>query len=281
MIDNNSKLRVIQDNASVFTDNSNDAYDYIRDEFASQIAVGDYMYLGFYKQISSVYVEMVTPNTSGSVFTLERWDGSSWVAIDHTDETRGMSRSGFISWERAPAADDAPATTVNGVDAVFVRLSVDIDTDPMQIRGINLVFADDNALKQEFFEIDNANLLPPGESSHIVHHVSARNSIIQQLRNLGYIKTNASNSRVNLTQWDLFELSEVRQAAVHMTLSNIFYNLADSADSADLWWSKYRESQDNYEKAFNLAVLSVDSNDDGVEDITEAKKPVKVFRWNR
>jgi hypothetical protein len=276
MIDPNSKLTVLHDDNAVFANHSDAAADYIRDEFSmTLIAAEDYLYLGYTKPFGASYLKMTTANLNANTLALEYWNGTAWTSRSLTDETLGMTRSGFMMWDSTGMS----STTVNSIEAYYVRLKPSADHSATTARAINLVFSDDTALKGEFFEIDNANLLPAGETDHIVTHVAARNTIIQSLRNQQYIKVNADGEYVNLSQWDLFDLFEIRQAAIMLTLSKIFFNLSDDLD--DMWWSKHREYQDKYEEAFSLARLTLDTNDDGVKDDNESLKKFKVSRWQR
>ena len=102
---------------------------------------------------------------------------------------------------------------------------------------------------------------------------------MQRLRNNQYVKLDGDGEYVNMTQWDLFDLFEIKQAAVMLTLSKIFFLLSD--DVEDQWWTKYREYQDKFEEAFKLARISVDSQNDGVQDNNEKLVKKKVNRWQR
>lgn len=276
MIDPLSKLTVLHDDNSVFVDHSESAADYIRDTFSmTLVAAEDYLYLGYSKPFNATYMKLITANLNANTLAMEYYDGTVWTARSVTDETLGMTRSGFLLWD----STGMEKTTVDGVEAYYVRLKPSADHTATTARGMNLVFADDTALKNEFFEIDNSNLLPPGETDHIVHHVSARNTIVQTLRNMQYIKTDDTGTYVNITQWDLFDMFEIKQAAVMLTLSKIFFILSDNQE--DNWWTKYREYQDKYEEAFRLARLSLDTDNDGVKDDNENLVKTKVQRWNR
>lgn len=276
MIDPNSKLTVLHDDNGSFTDYTEDAADLTRDEFQiTLVAAEDYIYVGYMKPFGTLFAALTTPNVNANELTAEIWNGSNWATIALTDESRGLTRSGYMFWDSASMV----ASTVDSKSAYYIRIKPSADHSATSIRGINLVFADDSALKSEFFEIDNSNLLPPGESSHLVHHVAARNTIIQRLRNMQYIKVDSTGKYVNITQWDLFDLFEIRQASIMLTLSKIFFNLADSTD--DQWWAKYREYQDKYEEAFKLARLSLDMNNDGIKNDNENLTIYKVKRWVR
>lgn len=276
MVDSRTKLTIFHDDNSVFADHTDELSDFLRDNISmTLVSAEDYLYIGYRKAFGSIYSELVTANTNANTFTAEYWNGTAWTSVSLHDETQGFTRSGFMTWDKSSMA----STTVNSVDKYYLRLKPSADHSSTSVRGINLVFTDDSALKSEFFEIDNSNLLPSGESSHISTHVASRNHIIQSLRNLGYIRTNTAGTDENIDQWDLHDIYEIRQASMYLTLSKIFFTLSDSVD--DHWWAKYKEYQHKYEEAFRLAKFSVDSDDDGVEDVSEIEESFKTQRWSR
>lgn len=275
MISPEEKLYVFHDTGS-FIDLSQDAADLIRDNFALTLAPTDYLYLGYFKPFSAAYAELVVPDTQLGTLRFEYYNGATWQALQVSDDTKSLKRSGFLTWDKSLMM----STVVDGQAGYFIRAQISVETDEMTVRGINLVFADDTDLKRDFFEVTNSNILPPGELSHIVHHVAARNYIVQRLKNLGYIKYDTTNRLVSMTYWDLHEIAEVKQAAVQLALSKIFFNLSDRPE--DTWWAKYREYQDNFENAFKSIVrLSFDVNDDGVKNEDENLKVKQVTRWVR
>jgi len=276
VIDPRTKLTVIHDDNGVFVDHTQNAADYLRDTFDIElIAAEDYLYVGFDKPFGAIYTHVTVANTNASVFAAEVWDGAAWVAVELTDESNGLARSGFMFWDKT----GMNSTDVNGQTKYWIRFRPDVDHSATTVRGINLIFADDAMLKSEFFEIDNSNLLPPGETSHLVHHVSARNNIVQHLRNQGYKITDADGNKRPADQWDLIDVFEIRQASVFLTLAKIFFNLSDGDDH---WWLKYREYAAKHKRIMEgLTELSFDANDDGVDDNNEVQARKKVQRWRR
>lgn len=277
MIESTEKLTVLHDDNGVFVNHTEDAADLTRDNFnLTLVAAEDYLYLGHYKPFGTLFAGIITGNTNSGSFAAEYYNGSTWVSLDLSDESRNFTREGYMFWNR----DNMKSTSVNSVEAFYIRLRPDVDHSATVIRGINLIFADDSALKQEFFEVDNSNLLPPGEISHLVHHVAARNTIVQTLRNKNYKKHNEGSARAEeINQWDLMDIFQVRQAATMLALSKIFFTLSDSQE--DTWWAKYEEYQRRYEHAFELINLSVDTDNDGEEDINENQEQFKIMRWTR
>lgn len=276
MIDPKTKLTVKHDDNGVFSDHSQKAADYIRDDFSIDLSsTEDYLYLGLAKPFGATYVAVSTANVNANTLAAEIWDGTAWTAVELTDETEGLTRSGFMFWDKVGMTSSA----VDGEDAFYLRLRPSADQSATSVRGVNLVFSDDNQLKSEFFEIDNSSLLPAGENSFITKHASTRNRIIQEFRKLKYRTQVGTAQPQSLDQWDLIDIFEVREAATFLTLSEIFFNLSDSLE--DHWWIKYKEYQKKYEEMIRIATLSIDSDDDGIDDDDEVAQPIKVFRWNR
>lgn len=277
MLDPLSKLTVIHDDDSSLVDYSDSAADYIRDEFSLALdATDDYLYVGFGKPFGATFVAFKTANMNAGTLNAEYYNGSSWASLELNDETKGFTRSGFLFWD----SSNMKETSVNGKTKYYIRLRPSLTHSATEYKGINILFADDNALKQEFSEIDDESLLPAGEDSHLNRHVGARNMILQMLRNKGILKqASGSSSLKDLTAFDILKLEQVRQAAVMLTLSNIFFMLSDSRE--DTWWAKYEEYQDKFEESFQLLLLALDTNDDGKEDVQETNEPFKVQRWLR
>jgi len=275
MIDAAQKLTVKHDANGVFTDHSQDSADYLRDDYSVTLdAATDYLYIGYSKPFGSFYTHFTTPNASTNEFTAEIFDGTTWNTVSISDETKGFTRSGFMFFAKA----GMKAETIDGKEAFYIRLRPDVTHTATDIRGLNLVFSSDSVLKEEFFEIGNSSLLPAGENSHISTHVASRNMIIQRLRNKGYLTADGVTVE-KLDQWDLIDIFEVRQAATFLALSKIFFNLSDQVD--DHWWIKYREYSNKFEESMRLSELSIDSNNDGIDNVDETTKSIRVFRWRR
>lgn len=279
MIDPKSKFTVILDDNGVFSHLTEDMSDLTRDNTTIQmVSTQDKLYVGFTKPFNTLYVELFTPNTTVGSFAVEIFDGSTWVSTSLTDNTKGFIRSGFMSWDKTTMK----ATNVNSVNKFYIRLTPSVNHSSTVIRGINLIFADDSDLKSEFFEIQNSNILPTGEVSHIGTHVATRNYIIHSLRN-HYSKLVSSEttftSLEKINQFDLIDIFEIREAAIFLSLSKIFFNLSDNPE--DHWFLKYKEYLDKYEQKIIVARLSIDQNNDGVDDANEKQEQFNPVRWAR
>jgi hypothetical protein len=276
MMEPKSRLTVLHDDNGAFTNYTDKAADLTRDDFtiAALDSAQDYLYVGFEKPFGAAYFHFTTANASAGSLSAEVYIDGSWTSLVLQDETQGFTRSGFIFWDKAGMSSVA----VNSVSKFYIRFRPSVTNSSTVYRGINLIFADDAALKEEFFEITNANMLPAGENSFVTTHVAVRNYILSHLRN-HYLKLNSEDGLKKIIQYDLIDIFEIREAAVFLALSKIFFNLSDSPD--DHWWVKYREYQDKYEAKMTLARLSIDENDDGIDDESEKLEQFKPTRWAR
>lgn len=274
MIDNRIKLTFKHDDNGVFADYSNEAVDYSRDPFTfATSSTEDYIYVGFYKAFNAVYFEFDTANVNANSLTVEVYnvDDAAWEDANAFDQTKGFTRSGFLTWDRT----NMGKTEVDGEEKAWVRIRPSADHSSTTFVGANIVFSDDQELKAHFAEIDDPGLLM-GDKTHILRHVAARNEILSYLRQFGHIKYNTDTGEENVTAWDLLDVFEIREAATFLALSNIFYNLSDAPD--DIWYQKGRKYELKYENAIRVNRLTVDSDDDGAVDSAEKLKQAKRER---
>lgn len=278
MVDANTKLTVFHDANGVFSDLSYNSFDYSRDSFSLTLTnPTSYLYIGFYKPINSVYIHLTTANTNAATLIMQYWNGSSWTSLSNAhDDTKGLTRSGYIMWDRNQTNDTE--YTVNSTSKFWVRFQPSVTTSAMTVEGINLIFADDQDLKMEVPEITDTNHLA-GKTSHILTHVAVKNQIIQELRNKDYYKVNQTTGvKENLTAWDILDLNQIKQAAVFLALSKIYFNFSDSDD-------KYQKKSDwyadKYVKAMAVARLSIDDDNDGQLDDHESQKTFSTIRISR
>ncbi len=258
------------DNA-VFSDLSQSALDLSRDNFAlaSLSHTQDYIYFGLYKQFSSIYVEMYTANAAATTFAIEYYDGSSWTAIANPlDETKGFSRSGFIKWDLNQT--NWASTTINSIDKYYIRMRPAADFDAgCIVRGINIVFSDDQDLKQEIPDV--ANFLSSAETSFILIHQACRDDIIQNIRNSGKVKYNPflvntliDNSFLEVDAWDFLEIDQIRQWSKYLALSKIMENMSKAEN--DIYWIRHKRFDEKAKEAASLYYITLDITDDGKKD---------------
>lgn len=265
MIKFNEKLTILHDISGAFTDISNSLLDYTRGVVSiSYTTATDCIYIGFEKPINQIYVELDTVASTNSELELKYYNGSGFVDVSGLfDDTKSFERSGFIRWERELAGN--VASEINGETRFWyqVKLSTDLN---VSLKGINIVFSDDQDLKREVFEI--MEMLPNGEASHILTHVAARDEIIQRLNNSGKQKF-VDNTGADLSSFDLLDISQVKLASTFLALSKIYFVISDEID--DKYERKFEFYKTQADSIINNMRIDIDIDDDGEKDVGETQ----------
>lgn len=272
------------------TDLSLKVKDYLNNEVTLPLDVGQFLYVGYYKPFKNMFIYFSELNTVAAAITLEYYDGNDWVELpDVIDETENFIKSGFVNFPR-PA--NWKVQTVDGDELFYIRIKTDTALTPTtKLKGLNILFSNDDDLigirSNIVSKHNNGN-------SWVEKHEAARKHIVQQLRNLGYRKVKqATDSPIyfeeekedqkvysNLTQFDLLEPFELREASKFLALSYIYLDeLSDEED--DKWYRNgIRHEQRGYE-ALNTFMLKIDVDDDGKEDIEESSGDTgTALTWN-
>lgn len=257
-------MTVLHDDNSVFADLTNDAADYTRDNFAvSFTQVEDFIYVGYNKPINTIYPNMTGTLANESTMTGEYFNGSDFTSlVGFFDDSRGFSRSGFITWDRNQ--DDEVETTINSIELFWYRFRT-ADAS-LTFTGLNVLFCDLEDLKKEFKLIDDPTFIDVGET-YILELVNARNTVMERLANT---RDSCSDS-----YWELLRIREVRLSATYLCLTQILFNRSDAPD--DIWEVKSEYYENKYEKSIARAKVSLDSNDNGIEDGIEVRP--QAVRW--
>ncbi len=255
-------LIVLQDDNGAFIDYTNDSIDYLRDSYTIDFTNSeDFIYIGLYKPFNKIYIDFKNPAIASNNLSFQYYNGSSYVDLEAIDDTKGFTRAGFISFEKP---ENWQNDTIDSKNKYYIRM--DADTFTAEIQGLNIVFADDNDLRQDVRCIDD--YLQGNDINFIAYHVNARNEIVQTLRNGGHsTKIKGVDNVENLTKWDLLDIGEIRQAAKYLTLSKIFYDVSENTD--DKQYQRAVDYNDKFGEAFKLYRISIDKNDDGKADKDE------------
>jgi len=278
-MDLRTRLNIQSDDGGVFTDFSAEAQDFKRDPFTITMTTDDFIYIGFNKQINAFYVQMDTENTITSTMKLEYFSPIGWIELDISDDTKALTRNGFVSWERIKADNDNPPeeTIINGDTEIWVRMSIADNIDPVDFQAINIIFSDDNDMSQEVPALVDPCFFPTGQTSHILNHVASKNYIMGRLKNGEYVN-NTEDGEENITEWDVLDIYELRQSSNYYAIAHVYFNLSDNVE--DQYWAKYEEYSAKYKEAFALGRLRIDQNNDGQVN-TDEKRPFKTLRWGR
>lgn len=277
MIESKSSLYIKYDADGTYTDYSHKCSNFSRDTFTITLdEATDYIYIGFKKPINALYFNHNSTGYTEGSLTLEYYNGSTYTPVSTlADDTFGLYRSGFIKWERSL---DHAESTEDSTQAYWYRLRVSAARTDLEISGINLVFADDYELSLEQPYINTPEFLG-NLSSHIKTHAAVRNEVIQRFRNKNYIKVNQQGQKEDINVWDLHDIDEVKQAAVYLAISKIYSNMSD--DPTDVWQAKADEYYQKFEKYIQIATLSLDTNDDGIETNEERATPFQTRHISR
>jgi len=236
-----------------FVDVSDPLGDFSTDTSAVTLTNTGSLYVGYRKPFSSLYISLAAPSTGTRDVEVEAFDGTSWNYCRRVDDTKGFTRSGGIQWELPETHSEA---TVDGERLFWVRLSVGVSTSAMTVKALSQLFSDDRDLLTLNPRILDADFLL-GQSSHELHHVAARDEIVQLFRNRGARGKAATKTLyTNLTFWDLCDVQQVRLASAHLAASKVFMVVANSGQQDDRWLAKARYHNGEYDKAIKLAFTS-------------------------
>jgi len=276
MLDLRNSLTVLWDDNSSFIDMTNDMLDFGRDPVDFEfVSLEDKLYVGNEKPIDKFFAQMLTANTNANTLTLKYYNGTSFVSVSgFLDDSRGFTRSGFVSWTR-PTTDNETLevqTTINGSEQYWYEITTSADHSAgSKIQALNLVFSDDQDIKREIPElITKTGNFPSGETSHILQHVSSRDEIIQEI-NRWEVRKRKDNETFsnNITAWDLLDSAQVRLASTYLTISKIYFNLTDATDSTEK--EKSQAYYLKYKQALDLFIVEIDINDNGQRDTSDVQ----------
>lgn len=256
-------------------------------EFPLTLSAAGMIEVGFRKQLNQIFIEVKTGNTNTSIVTVQIWDGAAWANLNIIDETNGLSRSGHIFFDEDSVNK---AQLLNGINQMWYRIKVSTNTSAMVLRGLNLIFCTAQDLRVEEPAIDQ--FLPRDLKSPILSMVSARDYILRRINNgspLDYYIINPSaltgltyiEARL-LTQFDIFDINELRDAAVYYALYKIFSNLQDNGN--DMYREKANDYKGKFEYTFKLFTgrqITMDINDDGKKDSVDKASSVRQMRLYR
>jgi hypothetical protein len=277
MQDRSSKLTVLyyNDAYDTYTDISNQAFDFSRDPVSLTIATQDMILIGFERCLNTFYIDISAEADTNATTSILYTSDTNVITpvVNMIDETNGLSRSGFIQFDRPT---DIGLTTVNSQLKYWYSIGFDVDVE-ITINGIGIVFADDNDLKKYVPEILDDSFLTGNQTTHILTHIAVRNQIISELRQKYYKVSNTS--RENLTFWDLLDIEQFNTAATYLALSMIYSNVSDTID--DKWDQQSKKWYGRYQDAIKISWATIDTNNNGQPDSSEINKEFRTRSWRR
>lgn len=268
-----SRLTILS--GPTFVDSSDALCDFSVDSATITLLSTDYLYVGFEKPISSLFFYLTTPSTGSRSLKVEMFNQGSWGTRKSIDDTAGLTRSGFVTWE---IPDQPVVCNVNSTSMFWVRFSVTVATSATVFRAISSLFSDDRELKKEFPSILNTNFLIGGTTDHYMIHETCRNDIVQYFRKKGLRRLGADSYMKKFMAFDIMDIDEVRTAATYLALSKIFSNVANSANQDDNWLAKSRMYKKMADEALNTAYVTWDSVSDGSKNSQDQVANITLHR---
>lgn len=242
---------------------------YAIDAITATLTTSDFVYVGFYKPINAIMIDLEQRNTNASNIRVDYWNGQAWIELNTVERTKGLTEAnGHIKWARN--IEDQAVNTVETIEQYWYRISVDADTSEIIINGINLVFSSDSDVKEfENNYVNDARRYPKGRSTLGIYHQAARRHIIQDLRNEGKVIYNDDDRQelIDINIFDLLDYEELRLASTYLVCSKWLSNMSD--DPEDTYSTKAKEYYELYSKAYNVFILRLDKNNDGKADDNE------------
>lgn len=277
----------VKHNDGGFTDLSDKVFDFSRDEVLLQLKTTSTLYIGFRKPFNFFYNSFTVLNTIANKLAVKYHDVTDDVLKDVpnlSEETKGFTREGFISFDRPELNSQATTawkkTTVDNVELFWLVITTDTNHNAAtELNAVGILFANEQDIIEERSNITSKHAQDERTKTWVTKHQAARNEIVQSIRNQGKNKvaigSNLEPSRfLDITPFDFLRLDQIRQAAKWLCLAKIFMNeLSDAAD--DKWMGLGEQFMDNYTAAFDVFLLSLDSDDDGEEDFVENKEDAK------
>lgn len=260
---NNNNLKIYLNTVDVSNDLS-----VVSGEKALVLGAASYLYLGYKKPVHSVYVDVAVANANSTIMIVEKFNGT-WDVVDRQDDTFGLKKSGFIFTDDF---DNEVKTTYQGQEMYWIRISMLSNTLSLSLRYLNLVLNSFEDLKAEESDIEVFypvnNLTNEDIKTFIGSQIAARDEILGRLNQGGKFKYNGSEYSL-LTQWDLFNVNELRRASKFYCLHKIFLNRFDEKN--DAYMKKAEHYFSLFDESFNLfkGLFTSDSNDDGKLDSSE------------
>lgn len=231
------------------------------------VATEDYLYIGSDLPFNHRWFEISTPNASGSVLSVDLWDGDTWEPVVEVIDQTAVSgvpfaQSGIISWvpdkEETWLKDDTAGTSttveITGLGSVIIydmywarfRYSADLDAGTA-LKYVGHKFSNDSDLSIEYPELLISSVLDQfqsGKTDWKDQQFKAAEDIIRELKRKRVVK-----SGDQILNWDIFTAASVHAnaAIVYKAFGDDFKDQKAAADVA-------------FKKAMDLVIYEIDKD---------------------
>lgn len=143
------------------TDLSQKLKDYGTASASLELAVDEYLYVGYEKPFKQFFAELEVKNTNANTLSGEYYDGTTWQPLNTLlDESDGFTKSGFFFFEK-PNAWAATSVAVGGGGSTYTTVT---ENNPSELVGYGIEFSGDDGIG-EHSAADLAILFPTTSSN--------------------------------------------------------------------------------------------------------------------
>lgn len=253
------------------TDISFEMGSFSTDEVDFELTAAQTFKVGFRKPVALFYVELSTPNTIPAKLTAtyDNADGNQSLII--RDETRGFTRSGFISFDRP---EDIVNTSELGLEKMYINIKTDVDLSVgTKLKGLGIVFCNN----QDLIDIRANAISKLNDGNSLIGKIAlARDHIIDEMNQQGNFKVIKDSSSTlssgvklsEINEFDILSVDSIRLAAAYKAMALFF--LEEKSDANE---DKWQVQGDRFDTTAGERIASyfmnLDLDDDGIEDDIE------------
>lgn len=228
----------------------------------------DYFYIGFHAKFASRYIVVKTANINATTITCEYWNGSSYEPVkDFIDQTFGITESGFISWVNESDWQKKIESPINDEELYWIRLKSSTNLSAStELEAVINLFSDDKILRAYYPDlVEDTRFLPPNRSDFLEQHETAKNLVVQRLK----------QKKVLEDESQIIDVNEVSVASMHACAAIILAPIAVSDQHKEL----LQDMRTQFERELDRVNLGIDLNKDGV--VSSGERIVRVMNINR
>lgn len=230
------------------------------DTLAFAMGLADSFFIGFKEKFASRYFHFGTQNATARTVSVKYNNGTTFVAVaDVVDQTRGFTRSGFLSWvnkndwektNQAPLSEDEN-------ELFWIEITVDGVLDPgTTLQSLLNLFCDERLVQDYFPElITDTRYLPNGATDFTAQLNAAKNKVVHRLK----------GDHIILDESMILDINEVAIATVYAFRSVVLNAIAVSEGEK----ATAKEAEDDFNHELNRVKLDFDFDNSGRIEDTE------------
>lgn len=227
------------------------------DTLTFALTTSDAFYVGFREKFQTRYFLLSTVSSGSATLTVKYWDGTQYSAIeDLVDQTRGFTRSGFLSWSNVAGWEKKAQTGISDVELYWIQITVSATLTACVLQCVENLFCDDVLLSSYYPElVSDTRYLPPNRTSFIDQFVAAKDLVVTRLKQDSIIKDESQ----------VLDINQVAIAATHAAAWIIYEPIAKSDEDKETAKDMFRKFNNELTKSYK----SFDLDNSGAIDTVE------------